>query len=161
MILPLTDRGKKQARAAGRKLKNEGVTFDLIVASPMSRAHQTALIVARELDYPAEQVQLLDILIERDNGTLAGTSGISTVERSFTRINIEDMPGVEKIADVQTRAERALQSIHEMGATSVLVISHGTFGRALRRVIDQEPPEFEFDPQKHWRLDNGEVVRFI
>ena len=65
------------------------------------------------------------------------------------------------MAELHLRANQALLSLRATGASSVLVVSHGTFGRALRRVINNEQPELEFDPQKYWRLDNGEVVRFI
>jgi uncharacterized phosphatase len=158
---PLTGRGKKQARTAGHLLKKQDLQFDLIVSSPLRRAHDTALIIAEELNYPKNEVQLLDMLVELNFGDLIGTSGLSIFEKPFSRLGLEAEPSTEKMAELHLRAEQALLRIRKTGASSVLVVSHGTFGRALRRVINNEPPEHEFDPQKKWRLDNGEVTRFI
>ena len=158
---PLTERGKKQARTAGRLLKKQGLKFDLIVSSPLRRAHDTALIIARELDYPSSEVQLLDLLVELNFGDLIGTSGLTIFDKPFSRPGLEYQPTTEKMSDLHQRAVQALSNLQATGASSVLVVSHGTFGRALRRVINNEPPELEFDPQQKWRLNNGEVARFI
>jgi probable phosphoglycerate mutase len=158
---PLTKRGRKQAAQTGQRLKKQGLQFDLIVSSPLRRAYDTALIIARELDYPSTEVQLLDLLVERNHGDLIGTSGLKILDKPFSRLGLEDVPSAEKMAELHLRANQALLSLRATGASSVLVVSHGTFGRALRRVINNEQPELEFDPQKYWRLDNGEVVRFI
>ncbi|MFR8207008.1 MAG: histidine phosphatase family protein [Alphaproteobacteria bacterium] len=40
----LTEKGRAQARRAGRKLQNKNI--EIIVSSPMKRARQTAAIVA-------------------------------------------------------------------------------------------------------------------
>jgi probable phosphoglycerate mutase len=158
---PLTEHGRKQARTAGRLLKKQGIQFDLIVSSPLRRARDTALIIAKELAYPSTKIQLLDLLVERDHGELIGTSGLTISDKPFTRLDLEEVSTAEKMAELHQRAEQALMSLRATGASSVLMISHGTFGRALRRVINNEAPELEFDPKKYWRLDNGEVVRFI
>ena len=158
---PLTARGKKQARAAGQLFKRQAIQFDLIVSSPLRRAHETALIIAQQLNYPSKEVQLLDLLAELDFGDLIGTSGLLIFDKPFSRLGLENEPSTEKMIELHLRAERALKSLHATGANSVLVVSHGTFGRALRRVINSEPPEHEFDPGEKWRLDNGEVARFI
>ncbi len=158
---PLTERGRTQAKSAGRLLKKQGLQFDLIITSPFLRAHDTALIIARELNYPKTDVQFLDLLAERDHGNLIGTSGLTIFGKPYTRLGLEDVPSIEKMNDLHLRAKLALERLHATGASTILVVSHGTIGRALRRVINNEPPELEFDPQKYWRLDNGEVVRFI
>jgi broad specificity phosphatase PhoE len=158
---PLTAHGKKQASAAGQLLKKQDLQFDLIVSSPLRRAHETALIIAEELNYPSKEIQLLDLLTELDFGDLIGTTGLSIFEKPFSRLGLENEPSTENMIELHQRAERALKSLHATGANSVLVVSHGTFGRALRRVINNEPAEHEFDPGKKWRLDNGEVARFI
>ena len=46
---PLTKKGRKQARKAGKWFAKEGMTFEVIVSSPLLRACQTAKPVAKKL----------------------------------------------------------------------------------------------------------------
>ncbi len=46
----LTEKGVRQAEKVGEFLKDQGITPDLILTSPVIRARETALIVAKELD---------------------------------------------------------------------------------------------------------------
>jgi len=55
----LTSRGREQARALGRRLREEGLEPDAVVSSPLLRARETADAIARELGVPAEPVDLL------------------------------------------------------------------------------------------------------
>src|SRR5436309_12860545 len=54
---PLTDRGRRQAAAAAKKLVATGI--DLVLSSPYSRALQTAEIIRAAANVPAEIVPLL------------------------------------------------------------------------------------------------------
>jgi phosphohistidine phosphatase len=47
-LRPLTPRGREDARALGRKLREEGVEPDAILSSPLLRARETARELARE-----------------------------------------------------------------------------------------------------------------
>ena len=66
---PLTDVGRAQVRARAEQWKQSGVTFDLIVASTLVRAAESARIVGEVLDVPIEYDP---DWMERDNGPLAG-----------------------------------------------------------------------------------------
>lgn len=46
---PLTVTGKKEVADIAASLKDLGIKFDLIITSPLKRAHQTAAIVAKTL----------------------------------------------------------------------------------------------------------------
>ena len=50
-LRPLTARGRKQARALGKRLRRDGVHPDAVLTSPLLRARQTA--AALELGEPA------------------------------------------------------------------------------------------------------------
>ena len=58
----LTARGRQDARRMGRGLARRGVTFSLIVTSPLVRAVQTAEIVAAQVGY-RERVLVTDALV--------------------------------------------------------------------------------------------------
>ena len=47
---PLTDRGIARLRKTGRGLVNQGVTFDVVLTSPLVRARQTAETIASAYD---------------------------------------------------------------------------------------------------------------
>jgi phosphohistidine phosphatase len=46
---PLTDKGRKRMRKAARGLSRLNINFDAILTSPLTRAHETATIVAETL----------------------------------------------------------------------------------------------------------------
>lgn len=66
---PLTDIGRRQAKARAQAWLASGARFDRVLASPLSRAAETATIVAAAFGLP---VELREAWLERDNGELAG-----------------------------------------------------------------------------------------
>lgn len=52
---PLTDKGERQARAAGAALKALGVNIDACLASPKVRAYETARLACEALGVEAQQ----------------------------------------------------------------------------------------------------------
>ena len=55
---PLTDNGMTRVRKSARGLDELGVTFDVILTSPLVRTRQTAEIIAGELDSHPHVVQV-------------------------------------------------------------------------------------------------------
>ena len=53
---PLSPAGIDQAKAAAKGIKRLGLTFDLIVASPKRRAHQTAALIAEGVRFPLSDI---------------------------------------------------------------------------------------------------------
>jgi phosphohistidine phosphatase len=53
---PLSPAGVAQAKAAAKVIKRLGLNFDLIVASPKRRAHQTAALIAEGIRYPHSDI---------------------------------------------------------------------------------------------------------
>ncbi|XP_078160279.1 uncharacterized protein LOC144555730 isoform X2 [Carex rostrata] len=68
----LTARGERQARALAVFLKSRGVRFESVYTSPLDRARATALLVARELDFPEHQIQMSESLTEMSFGQWEG-----------------------------------------------------------------------------------------
>ena len=61
---PLNKRGKKEAPIVGNLLKNEGLLPDLIVSSSAKRTTETSILIAKELNYPIENIQYDDSIYE-------------------------------------------------------------------------------------------------
>lgn len=57
---PLSEHGRQAVRDSAQKLKNCGVKFGLIIASPLVRAAQTAELLSEVLDIPSATLQALD-----------------------------------------------------------------------------------------------------
>jgi broad specificity phosphatase PhoE len=70
----LTRLGKVQAKAVGQELKKRGTPIDIILSSPLPRAHHTARIIADQINYPAHHVKLHESLSERNFGTMEGVA---------------------------------------------------------------------------------------
>ena len=91
--------GVKQARIAGEALKNDGVTFDHIFSSPLSRAYRTAYEI-RSVLYPANEILPLQddtkvLQAVPDNSSLNHTIKIPeiTVDPRIKELSFGDFEG--------------------------------------------------------------------
>lgn len=55
---PLNDRGRDDAPRMGQALARRHIAPDLLVSSPAVRALSTAALVAKELDYPHDKIEV-------------------------------------------------------------------------------------------------------
>ena len=121
--IPLDDTGRAQAHEAARALAGLG-RWNAVVCSPLSRARETAEIIAAELRI--EVGPSLPDLAERDYGPLEGTSSGVAAETHPHR----DYPGAEPLDAVAARGRRALDAIADAYRDrDVVVVSHGTLIR--------------------------------
>jgi probable phosphoglycerate mutase len=124
----LSERGWEQARSLGRRLEGEGL--ELIVASPMTRAQETAQGIAEVLDLPIEtdedlfEVRQSDAFYAAspdfgDTGTL---SWMPTADPTYAP------PGAESFADVVGRVRRVMERLAEISSERrVVAVSHHNF----------------------------------
>jgi 2,3-bisphosphoglycerate-dependent phosphoglycerate mutase len=77
----LTDRGRAEARTAGRLLKEAGFTFDLVFTSVLKRAIWTSILALDELDQLWLPVERSWRLNERHYGALQGLNKAETAEK--------------------------------------------------------------------------------
>ena len=140
--IPLNDTGRAQARETGRRLADGA--FDAIVASPLSRAAETARIIADELRTP--DVELIDALVERDYGGAEGMTG-EQIDAAFGG-------HLEARETRQATVDRVTPALLELAGRypdqRVLVVSHGgVIGSLVRDVTRWAWPEHGA------RIDNG------
>ncbi|MBI2715367.1 MAG: 2,3-bisphosphoglycerate-dependent phosphoglycerate mutase [Rhizobiales bacterium] len=146
----LTDKGVAEAREAGRKLKAQGLNFDVAFTSALKRAQRTLDLMLEELGQnpPIIRDQALN---ERDYGDLVGLNkddarkkwGEEQVLKWRRSYDIAP-PGGESLKDTLARAlpyyvteilPRVMRGEH------VLVSAHGNSLRALVMVLDRHTPE--------------------
>ena len=116
---PLTDVGRAQVRSRAEEWKRSGVTFDLIFASTLVRASESAQIVGETLDVPIEHDP---DWMELDNGPLAGLPfGVGRERYPEPEFANPFLPFIattgegESSWDLMTRAARALQRVVRRG----------------------------------------------
>lgn len=121
---PLDSQGRLQAAALGELFAT--VPLAAIVASPLSRAVDTATAVARRhRDLP---VDVDAALVDRDWGPWAGHPEAQIVER-FGRL--DDAPGVEDAEEFRRRAVAAVEHLAERAdRQAVLAVAHDAVNRA-------------------------------
>lgn len=144
---PLTNEGRAQAKAAGQAAKD--LNIDYIACSPLSRAKETAKIIAKEIGYPINKIHINPMLIERHFGELEGQSWNPD-------INLDGISDIETSETIIYRANLVLEWLHSVEAEHILVVSHGSFGRALRSLI---LTEFPFEGPD--RLANAELHKWL
>jgi len=131
--LPLTDRGERNARRLGERLK--GLSFSKVFTSPLQRAMRTC-----ELAGFGGRVEIDRDLLEWNYGEYEGRRTPEILaERPDWQLFRDGCPGGESPAQVGTRADRVVKRTREIQG-NVLVFSSGHFLRVLTaRWLGLEP----------------------
>ncbi len=142
----LTDLGIEEARAAGRRLKEMGVQFDVAYTSDLSRAQRTCKLILEEIGQPDLRTIADQALNERDYGDLSGLNKDDARARwgeeqvhLWRRSYDVPPPGGESLKDTVARVlpyyiREILPRV--MRGERVLVAAHGNSLRALVMVLD-------------------------
>lgn len=147
----LTEKGVAEAREAGRKLKAQGIKFDVAFTSVLKRAQRTLDLMLTELGQTTIPIFKDQALNERDYGDLVGLNkddarkkwGAEQVHIWRRSYDVAP-PGGESLKDTLARAlpyyvtdilPRVLRG------ERVLVSAHGNSLRALVMVLDKHTPD--------------------
>jgi broad specificity phosphatase PhoE len=130
----LTDAGRRQAREAALCVAQAGLEIRRVVASSLSRAHETAEIFTKTLGLNSPTVD--DRLVETDVGPWEGLREheIEAAWPNYLR-DRRTPPDFEPPHAVFERATSALRELHS-DQENVLVVSHSGVIRTIRRVMD-------------------------
>jgi 2,3-bisphosphoglycerate-dependent phosphoglycerate mutase len=146
----LTELGIEEARAAGRRLKARGFTFDLAYTSALKRAQDTLTIMLEELGQTGLETKWDQALNERDYGDLVGLNKDDARKRwgeeqvhQWRRSYDTAPPGGESLKDTLARAlpyyvTHILPDV--LSGKRVLVSAHGNSLRALIMAIEGQSP---------------------
>jgi 2,3-bisphosphoglycerate-dependent phosphoglycerate mutase len=147
----LTEGGIAEARAAGRKLKSQGLKFDVAFTSALKRAQRTLDLMLDELGQKSIPVIKDQALNERDYGDLSGLNKDDARKKwgeeqvhVWRRSYDVAPPGGESLKDTAARVlPYYIQEIQPrvLRGERVLVAAHGNSLRALVMVLDRLSPE--------------------
>lgn len=141
---PLTNVGRKQAEVRAQQLKARQIEFDLIIASPLMRAWETARILGRFLDVGVETDE---DWMEKDIGPLAGMPHEAAMTkyplpafRNPFQPHVISADAGESAWALHCRAAQALEKVIRRGNGRYLVVAHGGILNAtLRTVVGAQP----------------------
>lgn len=154
---PLSTEGHIQAEATANKVQQQGLSFDVIISSPLQRAHHTAKYIAKATGYAEDKIQLYDKLVERNFGSLEGKHHPEATQIYLAdEGGIDIYEGVEKMPDLQLRAQAVLDYLNVLPYDTILLVGHGSFARALRRAVNNEPIHVRGE-----QVENAAIVKLI
>lgn len=138
MDVPISAKGTEDAVAASARL--DGMEFDVVIASTLRRAAETARLLVSSRMEPV----LCDLCVERCFGALEGLTWAQVQALDPPVHFIEaggdlhsmDPPGGERFEDVWERALRFRELLfRDYEAQRILVVSHGVFLQMLHGVL--------------------------
>jgi len=122
--IPLTEKGERDAIHLGERLK--GLTFNLVLTSPLRRAQRTC-----ELAGFGAVAQVDRDLVEWNYGLYEGkTTADILKERPDWQLFRDGCPGGENVADVGARADRVIARVRAVNG-DVLLFSSAHILRVL------------------------------
>ncbi|KAF1328360.1 hypothetical protein FI667_g7011, partial [Globisporangium splendens] len=165
----LTDRGRRQAVAAGEWLKKNGlVQFDRYLVSEYLRAMETA----GRMGLPDAKWYAEMLIRERDWGQMDLMSEQQRMIKMQDELRRRDLdrfyyapPGGESLAAVAQRADRLLCVLHrECADKKAIVVCHGEVMWAMRTRLERMPQdtfhELQESGQMVDQIHNGHILHY-
>jgi broad specificity phosphatase PhoE len=168
---PLTERGRRQAMELAERWLKDRMKFDLVLTSPLSRARETAELIASKLNVLVEADALW---LERDAGEVAGLTREEALklypEPEFTTPYDSFGENGEGDWELYLRAGKAVHELIKRPAGKYLIVTHGGLLNKVMYVILGIPvqansngprfrfnntgfAEFSYRPSRHqWRM---------
>ena len=146
----LNDEGRGQAKDCAAWLKEHGITFDRVYASPLDRAQETAEIATGT---PRGEIITDERIIEIGFGPYEMLS-YETLDDSMMAYFRNPMKnpapeGMETIEELVARASDFMEALkaveHEAGIESVAIVTHGVTIRTLMAYLNNQTFEEGWD----------------
>lgn len=132
---PLNDTGRKQALDLGNYLKEHNNDWDIIIASPLDRAYETASIIKKALD---KDIPLITDgeLVEREFGDCEGAL---ITKELFVDICNDNINNMEKSYDLQNRVYNAtIRIANTYPGKKILIVAHSHVIKGLLTKLDNK-----------------------
>ncbi|WP_369902912.1 histidine phosphatase family protein [Bacillus manliponensis] len=134
--IPLNEAGKRQASQSAEALQAE--KWDMIISSPLVRAHETAKAIADKVGI--NTIHLDERFVERNFGAASGKP-VAEVREAILAGDVEEMETDEEIVE---RCFLALQDVAERNVGKrVIIIAHSHAIKAMLHAISPEEITFK------------------
>ena len=150
--VPLTEKGVEQARLLAHSAMGKGI--EVIIASPLLRARQTARAVSEAIGVP---IEIDERLIELDFGSFEGGPR-SDPEFQYTRAQFPTRyPGGESAFQLAHRVYSCLEDVKRKHAgKTVLLVCHGGVCRMVRSYF----MDLTNDEYSYYFAPNAQLVEY-
>lgn len=127
---PLNDNGRQQILETCKKMSNLGITFDILISSPLSRAVESAQIIRSF--YPSKKDIIIDEnVIERSFGQ---AEGIPLTDENYKKIMNNEFQDQESEFQIIKRAKHFIYDILEKyPGKRIVVVTHSHFLKACMK----------------------------
>ena len=168
MDIPLTEKGIKQAKSAGKLLKNYP-KFDVAIISPYVRAKQTAEIIIKEMGYRIPLV-FEERIREKDFGVLDKVTEKGKIKYYPLEAEREKWDGKyyyrpyggENYPDVALRIRSFFDTlIRKYKKENVLVVTHAITILMFRKLLEHLSEKEVLDIHANQKLKNGSISAFV
>ena len=157
----LNDTGKAQVQEVGKILKEQDPFWDIIIASPLDRAIDSAKIIAKELNYTGDII-INNNVIEREFGDAEGEY---ITDEIYDKITKDIVKNLEKSYELQKRAFDALMDIAKTyPGKKILIATHSHFIKGFFTSISDD---FTFTTPlynaslNYVHIKNNQVIKYI
>lgn len=151
--IPLTDKGRRQAEETGRMLLAQGVKADVILYSPLSRAAETARIIASVTGIPLREEPRLT---EQNFGRWEGTSPRNSPEFTLAKQQfVSCFDGGESMLHLAQRIYNLLDDVQASGQTCILAAHNG-----IARVVRSYFCDMTNEEYARFGVKNCELLKF-
>ena len=129
----LTDKGTSQIFHQVANIQALGINFERIFTSPLTRALQSAKVLATEIRAPYE---IFEYVKERNTyGVLSGMRKDDAKQKYVEQVanldNDEYVDGSERYKDLSKRVKKSVALINQSGYANVIVVTHGNYLKCL------------------------------
>ena len=120
---PLSELGVSQAKDLAHEIKESGLLFDCIFSSSLSRALDTANVIAETIDYPTHKIIVDDDLREKSGGSFENKPRTEIYSATEEQVRAA---GGEDANMFMDRVIKAKKNIVEksFGMNNVLIVAH-------------------------------------
>ncbi|WP_026391394.1 histidine phosphatase family protein [Haploplasma modicum] len=132
---PLNKTGIKQAKQTGQLIKQLNFKFDKIVSSPLSRAFETAYLIAKKNNYK-DNIILDNLLVERDFGQYE----LTEIKESFPIVMQDGFNenGFEDTETLKKRIKSAISNLYLNHSDQTLILTvHAHVIRTIYVLMDE------------------------
>lgn len=150
--IPLNQTGIEQAKQTKKEL--EEIFFDVVISSPLSRAIETAKIIA-----PDKEIEIDNRLIERNLGEYEGKpSRLCNFDFYDNLLANHTEKGMESILDLIVRVRTLILELKEKYSNStILLVTHGGLINAISYCFKLDSNE---ENLKRVDIKNGGFIKY-
>ena len=150
---PLTEEGMNQARELAHKIVEEGIQFDEILYSPLSRARDTAMEISKVSGIPARmEVRLIEQDFGKWESTPRNGADFKEAKKQFATTN----EGGESMLKLCQRIYNLVDELKADNGNVYLLVAHNGIARAINSYFNDMTNE----EYAAFGINNCQIVRY-